>query len=287
MDCDSTKKPHKKFKSSLVYPDYINRLWRLLKDKSKILEICVDIKLLNSDSQNPQNNNSLLNNISCFDIVSTNFYKSVSYLILQNNNTTLNFKFILYPNTSDNSTLLFLELSSFYEEQNETFLSEIPKLFLEDLSNYLKNNPVFLYEYESIILNCDIVPIWNYIINETNFDQNFLITNKKEYHHDLKKVGDTFMYKLNENEVKVAKVTKIDRDFVKKQWTFLFDLYNSKDDDNVECEVSFFLLITKQNNIFLSYHHDFKTPIEQSELNNLAKDKKKFLNEIKNYFEKK
>ena len=34
MDCDSTKKPHKKFKSSLVYPDYINRLWRLLKDKS-------------------------------------------------------------------------------------------------------------------------------------------------------------------------------------------------------------------------------------------------------------
>ena len=112
MDCDSTKKPHKKFKSSLVYPDYINRLWRLLKDKSKILEICVDIKLLNSDSQNPQNNNSLLNNISCLDIVSTNFYKSVSYLILQNNNTTLNFKFILYPNTSDNSTLLFLELSS-------------------------------------------------------------------------------------------------------------------------------------------------------------------------------
>ena len=172
------------------------------------------------------------------------------------------------------------------EEENESFFEEIPKRFLEDLFNYLKNNPVFLYEYESIILNCDIVPIWNYIINETNFDQNFLITNKKEYHSELKKVGDTFLYKLNENEFKIAKVTKIDRDFVKKQWTFLFNLYNSKDDDNVECEVSFFLLITKQNNIFLSYHHDFKTPIEQSELNNLAKDKKKFLNEIKNYFEK-
>ena len=285
MDFDSTKKPLKKFKSSLVYPDYINRLWRLLKDKSKILEICTNIKLFDSNKEQQQSN-SLLNNISFLDIVSTNFYKSVSYVVHLINNTTLNFKFILYPNTSDNSTLLFLELSPYYEEENESFFEEIPKRFLEDLFNYLKNNPVFLYEYESIILNCDIVPIWNYIINETNFDQNFLITNKKEYHSELKKVGDTFLYKLNENEFKIAKVTKIDRDFVKKQWTFLFNLYNSKDDDTVECEVSFFLLITKQNNIFLSYHHDFKTPIEQSELNNLAKDKKKFLNEIKNYFEK-
>ena len=285
MDFDSTKKPLKKFKSSLVYPDYINRLWRLLKDKSKILEICTNIKLFDSNKEQQQSN-SLLNNISFLDIVSTNFYKSVSYVVHLINNTTLNFQFILYPNTSDNSTLLFLELSPYYEEENESFFEEIPKRFLEDLFNYLKNNPVFLYEYESIILNCDIVPIWNYIINETNFDQNFLITNKKEYHSELKKVGDTFLYKLNENEFKIAKVTKIDRDFVKKQWTFLFNLYNSKNDDNVECEVSFFLLITKQNNIFLSYHHDFKTPIEQSELNNLAKDKKKFLNEIKNYFEK-
>ena len=286
MECNSTKKPLKKFKSSFVYPDYINRLWRLLKDKSKILEICTNIKLFDSNIEQQQST-SLLNNISFLDIVSTNFYKSVSYVVHLTNNTTLNFKFILYPNTSDNSTLLFLELSPDYVDDNESFFSEIPKRFLEDLFNYLKNNPVFLYEYESIILNCDIVPIWNYIINETNFDQNFLITNKKEYHPELKKVGDTFMYKLNENEIKIAKVTKIDRDFVKKQWTFLFELYNSKDDDNVECVVSFFLLITKQNNIFLSYHHDFKTPIEQSDLNILAKDKKKFINEIKNYFEKK
>ena len=242
MDFDSTKKPLKKFKSSLVYPDYINRLWRLLKDKSKILEICTNIKLFDSNKEQQQSN-SLLNNISFLDIVSTNFYKSVSYVVHLINNTTLNFKFILYPNTSDNSTLLFLELSPYYEEENESFFEEIPKRFLEDLFNYLKNNPVFLYEYESIILNCDIVPIWNYIINETNFDQNFLITNKKEYHSELKKVGDTFLYKLNENEFKIAKVTKIDRDFVKKQWTFLFELYNSKDDDNVECEVSFFLLL--------------------------------------------
>ena len=104
MDFDSTKKPLKKFKSSLVYPDYINRLWRLLKDKSKILEICTNIKLFDSNKEQQQSN-SLLNNISFLDIVSTNFYKSVSYVVHLINNTTLNFKFILYPNTSDNSTL--------------------------------------------------------------------------------------------------------------------------------------------------------------------------------------
>ena len=95
------------------------------------------------------------------------------------------------------------------------------------------------------------------------------------------------MYKIYENDVKVAKVTKIERDCAKKQWTLCFDLFSSKEEGNVECEVSFFLLITKENNTFLSYHHDFKSPIEQSELNILAKKKKKFLNEIKTMFKRK
>lgn len=248
----------------------LNRLWRLLKDKSKLLYICCSINLISND----------LSNISCLDLISSNFYKSVSYLILLLNNTTINLKFVLYPNTSDNSTLLFLELSTFYEKENEN-LKEIPKEFVQCLSTYLKNTSMFLYEYESILLNCDIVPIWNYIINESNFDDVLAQWNS------IKKIGDTFMYKIYENDVRIAKVTKIERDCVKKQWTFCFDLFNSKEDNNVECEVGFFLLITKENNIFLSYHHDFKSPIEQSELNILAKKKKKFLNDIKRLFEKK
>lgn len=265
------QKQIKKYESSLVFSDHINRLWRLLKDKSKLLSLCCSIHLISND----------LSNISCVELISSNFYKSVSYLILLLNNTTINFKFILYPNTSDNSTLLFLELSTFFEEQNEN-LEEIPKEFLLSLSMYLKNTSIFLYEYESILLNCDIVPIWNYIINETNFEEVLAQSS-----NSIKKVGDTFMYKIYENDVKVAKVTKIERDFAKKQWTLCFDLFSSKEEGNVECEVSFFLLITKENNTFLSYHHDFKSPIEQSELNILAKKKKKFLNEIKTMFEKK
>ena len=247
MDREYHQKVAKKFESSLVFPDQINRLWRLLRDKSKLLYICCSINLISND----------LSNISCLELISSNFYKSVSYLILLLNNTTINFKFILYPNTSDNSTLLFLELSTFYEEKNEN-LKEIPSEFLKSLSTYLKNTSMFLYEYESILLNCDIVPIWNYIINESNFDEVTVQSNKKM-------IGDIFMYKIYENDVKYAKVTKIERDCVKKQWTFCFDLYNSKEDSNVECEVGFFLLITKENNIFLSYHHDFKSPIEQSD----------------------
>ena len=79
---------------------------------------------------------------------------------------------------------------------------------------YLKNTSIFLYECESILLNCDIVPIWNYIINETNFEE--VLAQSSNY---IKKVGDTFMYKIYENDVKVAKVTKIERDCAKKQWT--------------------------------------------------------------------
>ena len=271
MEREYHQKKIKKYESSLVFSDHINRLWRLLKDKSKLLSLCCSIHLISND----------LSNISCVELISSNFYKSVSYLILLLNNTTINFKFILYPNTSDNSTLLFLELSTFFKEQNEN-LEEIPKEFLLSLSMYLKNTSIFLYEYESILLNCDIVPIWNYIINETNFEE--VLAQSSNY---IKKVGDTFMYKIYENDVKVAKVTKIERDCAKKQCTLCFDLFSSKEEGNVECEVSFFLLITKENNTFLSYHHDFKSPIEQSELNILAKKKKKFLNEIKTMFEKK
>lgn len=281
------RSPRNKYESSLVFPDYINRIWKLLKEKAKIIEICIRIRLIIADNQK-KSNHYLLNNISCLELETKTFNKSVTYVLILNNNTTVNIKFLLYPNTSDNSTLIILELTTFYEEQNENYFSQIPKMFLNELTIYLKKNPVFLYEYESIILNCDIVPIWDFFINETNFEQNFTDTNKKVIkHNDLKKLGGEFIYKLNENEIKIAKVTKIERDFLKKQWTFMFDLFNTKDDINAQCEVGIFLLITKENNIFLSYNHDFKIPIEQSELNVLAKNKKHFLNEIKNYFEKK
>lgn len=287
MDTNLQRSPRNKYESSLVFPDYINRIWKLLKEKTKIMEICIRIRLIITDNQKKPNN-YLLNNISCLELETKTFNKSVTYVLILNNNTTVNIKFLLYPNTSDNSTLIILELTTFYEEQNENYFSQIPKLFLNELIIYLKKNPVFLYEYESIILNCDIVPIWDFFINETNFEQNFADANKKEItHKDLKKLGGEFIYKLNENEIKIAKVTKIERDFLKKQWTFMFDLFNTKDDINAQCEVGIFLLITKENNIFLSYNHDFKMPIEQSELNVLAKNKKHFLNEIKNYFEKK
>lgn len=105
MDREYHQKKIKKYESSLVFSDHINRLWRLLKDKSKLLSLCCSIHLISND----------LSNISCVELISSNFYKSVSYLILLLNNTTINFKFILYPNTSDNSTLLFLELSTFFD----------------------------------------------------------------------------------------------------------------------------------------------------------------------------
>ena len=47
MDREYHQKVAKKFESSLVFPDQINRLWRLLKDKSKLLYICCSINLIN------------------------------------------------------------------------------------------------------------------------------------------------------------------------------------------------------------------------------------------------
>ena len=46
MDREYHQKVAKKFESSLVFPDQINRLWRLLKDKSKLLYICCSINLI-------------------------------------------------------------------------------------------------------------------------------------------------------------------------------------------------------------------------------------------------
>ena len=46
MDREYHQKVAKKFESSLVFPEQINRLWRLLKDKSKLLYICCSINLI-------------------------------------------------------------------------------------------------------------------------------------------------------------------------------------------------------------------------------------------------
>ena len=50
MDSNFQKRPRNKYESSLVFPDYINRIWKLLKEKTKIIEICSLIKLIITDN---------------------------------------------------------------------------------------------------------------------------------------------------------------------------------------------------------------------------------------------
>ena len=283
-----------KFQSSMIFSDRMNRIWTILKDNKKFTEMLVESqisKLLNLKTAD----------IKCSELITNNYYKAISYTV---NNFLL--KLTIYPNTLDNSSLVIHELISsnqFDSSINQCTLEQIPKIFLEYLNVYLKENPVFLYEYQSILLNCEIIKIWDFLINESDFtlecidnkintkiNNNINInTSHVSTKHTPKKEGDKFIYNFGSleynNTTKYAIVQKIEQDFVKKQWLFSFELYHTSDYSYPYCIVNFFLLIIKDNQLFLSFHHNFKEPIEQKQLNLLANEKKTYLNKIKKYFE--
>ena len=276
----------KKFQSSMIFSDRMNRIWAILKERNKFMEILTKTDIFSSNSNKY--------NLICEELITNNYYKSISYVLGE-----ILFKFSVYPNTLDNSSLVIFEI--IYKSENiSSFLENNkapdPKLFLELLSLYLKQNPVFLYEYQSILLNCDINKLWYFLINESNDTLEFInnkINYKKICFHSLallpKKEGDKFIYKFGTEtgfyEEKIAIVNKIEQDFVKKQWSFSFNLYHTLDNNQLYCSVKFFVLIIKDSQIFLTFHHDFKEPIEQKQINILSQTKKSFLNTLKKHFE--
>ena len=276
----------KKFQFSMIFPDRMNRLWTFLKDSNKVQYVINKTQILLSNL----NKNSL----KCCEFVTNNYYKAISYSYGH-----FLLKFSIYPNTLDNSSLVIHEVISQNENNSllpNNFLEQSPKRFLEALQLYLKENPVFLYEYQSILLNCEIVKMLDYLINESDYSLDFFnqknnakSTSNNSQLHSPKKVGDKFIYKFGTsssfNEMKYAIVTKIEQDLVKKQWYFSFDLYHSNEYAHPYCSVNFFILIIKENQIFLTFHHEFNESIEQSQLNLLAQTKKTFLSYLKKYFE--
>ena len=214
-----------KFQSSMIFSDRMNRIWTILKDNKKFTEMLTKSQisiLLNSNTADTK----------CSELITNNYYKAISYTF---SNCLL--KFTIYPNTLDNSSLVIHELilsNPFDFSIDQSKLEQIPKLFLEYLNVYLKENPVFLYEYQSILLNCEIIKIWDFLVNESDFTSECIDnkinakSNNNTSHISTKrtpkKEGDKFIYKFGSsehyNKTKYAIVQKIEQDFVKKHIYF-------------------------------------------------------------------
>lgn len=275
----------KRVESSLVLLDCINRIWPILKDNTKVDEISNSINYslkIAQFFQMDQTNQSPIQ-LTCKDLITNNFFKSISYLIeFLDIKTT--FKFMLYPNTLDNTTLLLLEIEYEYKDRIEvnSFYKDISVAFLEDLSKYLRVNTAFLNEYQSILINCNLAKTWNFVVGNKHLDS--VSPNEPVKLFDkVEKIGDKFIYTM-QREIKYGKLTICNRDNGKK-WTFAYEVYD-KDYAVLYCQISFFFLYINENMVFIAYNHDFKEPIDQISLNATSQRKKDFLNDIKKYLEK-
>lgn len=274
----------KKVESSLVLLDCINRIWTILKEKTKVhdmtnsINYCLKVTQLYQMNMIGQSSIELTSK----DLITNNFYKSISYIVECLNIKTI-FKFMLYPNTLDNTTLVLLEME--YEDKDtfevDDFYKDISIEYLEALSIFLRGNAAFLYEYQSILINCNLAKIWKYIVNNKHLGS--VSPSGIKLCDEIDQTGDKFTY-IIQNEVQYGKLNKCDRDNGKK-WTFAFEVYD-KEYTQMLCLISFFFLYINENMVFIAYNHDFNKPIDQISLNEISKRKKDFLNDIKKYMEK-
>lgn len=269
-----------------VFPDSISRVWKFVKNDSHLLEVLVKVELLKTASKflpamnNKDDQQSF--KLVCMEEINGNEYRQIMYSLVLTNTYNLNFKFVLYPITLTESTLVLLEISNNVIE-NAQILKESAKSILAEIKTYLKKYPIYISECESVVINCSAEKIWDYITSETRHDK-FVAKSPRE--RNPKKVGDVFRYYWDNKEVGYAEIKKLDKETDKKQMNFSLILHN-KDSSSVICEIKFVFLVLKDDCVFLSYHHDFKRQVKQRELSQLTKTKKTFLKAIKNYFSNK
>lgn len=272
-----------KLEASHVFMYNVNRIWTILKNQQKVNQLLKQEMLKASATKTKSNHDSSTSNnqgqsnlsqnqseivnisLTIHEMITNSFFKQITFFMKDNLlKTALQLKFVLYPNTLDNSTLTILEISLAKEEDSNTSILPNDNYaieFLELFDNYLKVSPECLNEYQSILINSSCKYVLECLLNQR---QMRVIANCFKPNYPNKKL----------------KMTKCEKEQGRNQWFIIFELF-SKESESILTQIKFNLLMINDNCTFLTFNHDFWSSIEQQQLNSLAQNKKEFLFELK------
>ena len=234
-----TKFP-KKFETSYVFPDTINRVFTNLSEKQNIEMMTKKTQLPYLFTYKPY---PMELQYSLIDTTSLEHYNTITWQISSKIVPILvKYSFLLTWNTLDSTTLVSFEIVVVNPElipldQHTKVISGCKNVCLEminGLEELLQLNKENIYEYESDIIHAPLDAVWEYVVHFENIARDLFGITK--YEGVSEKVGEIVSFYLpGDEDKKSIKIVKISNNPNKKKWKFcisrnkkLFKYYSSK-----------------------------------------------------------
>lgn len=289
MKTKFSRKFPKKFETSYVFPDTINRVFTNLSEK-------LNIEMMTKKTQLPYlftcKPFPMEFQYSLIDTTSLEHYKTITWQISSKIVPILvKYTFLLTWNTLDSTTLVSFEIEVVNPElipldQHTKVISGCKNVCLEminALEELLQLNKENIYEYESDIIHAPLNAVWEYVVNFENIVQDLFGTIK--YEGVSNKVGDIISFYLpGEEEKKMVKIVKISNNPKKKKWKFCISPLGGQFREQI---IKFIFVKINENETFLSIFHEFQDLLETEDLKLLESKKKSLLTFLRNKLERK
>ena len=283
-----TKFP-KKFETSYVFPDTINRVFTNLSEKQNIEMMTKKTQLPYLFTYKPY---PMELQYSLIDTTSLEHYNTITWQISSKIVPILvKYSFLLTWNTLDSTTLVSFEIVVVNPElipldQHTKVISGCKNVCLEminGLEELLQLNKENIYEYESDIIHAPLDAVWEYVVHFENIARDLFGITKYEGVSD--KVGEIVSFYLpGDEDKKSIKIVKISNNPNKKKWKFCISPLGGPFREQI---IKFILVKISDNDTFLSIFHEFQDLLETEDLKNLECKKKSLLTFLRNKLERK
>ena len=283
-----TKFP-KKFETSYVFPDTINRVFTNLSEKQNIEMMTKKTQLPYLFTYKPY---PMELQYSLIDTTSLEHYNTITWQISSKIVPILvKYSFLLTWNTLDSTTLVSFEIVVVNPElipldQHTKVISGCKNVCLEminGLEELLQLNKENIYEYESDIIHAPLDAVWEYVVHFENIVRDLFGITK--YEGVSEKVGEIVSFYLpGDEDKKSIKIVKISNNPNKKKWKFCISPLGGPFREQI---IKFILVKISDNDTFLSIFHEFQDLLETEDLKNLECKKKSLLTFLRNKLERK
>ena len=283
-----TKFP-KKFETSYVFSDTINRVFTNLSEKQNIEMMTKKTQLPYLFTYKPY---PMELQYSLIDTTSLEHYKTIAWQISSKIVPILvKYSFLLTWNTLDSTTLVSFEIVVVNPElipldQHTKVISGCKNVCLEminGLEELLQLNKENIYEYESDIIHAPLDAVWEYVVHFENIARDLFGITK--YEGVSEKVGEIVSFYLpGDEDKKSIKIVKISNNPNKKKWKFCISPMGGPFREQI---IKFILVKISDNDTFLSIFHEFQDLLETEDLKDLECKKKSLLTFLRNKLERK
>ena len=295
------------FTISHIFDDNINRVWYCLRNvnitsivEPSLLSQVSLLKGINFYTEGSEFKSYWVGvsyiNGKCTHVDNEEHFKSITWELDFDIQIRVRKTFSLFEVTNNNSTLVVLKVEMIsidqcgcdyqpaFHDHFQCYIDLYEDLLFK-IHQYMKVNPIYLTNEESCVVKINIVPLWNFITDLNKVTAiSKLIAEKFIYKGDPYKIG-TFIKGISSDKTILPiflKRKNVEKDPDSSSWYYTLETFGTTI-NSIRQEIIINCKRINSDSTQLTYTHNFFDVVSKEMLKEFARQKRKFLKEIKTY----